>query len=54
MIAKIAKGKLKNKRQELEKALAGLVNSHQKIILTAQLNHIGFLDQQIVELNPRN
>ncbi len=51
VIAKLAKGKLKNKRQELEKALAGLVGAHQKMILTAQLNHIEFLDQQVVELD---
>jgi transposase len=51
VIAKLAKGKLKNKQKELEKALLGLVGPHQKMILTAQLNHLEFLDQQIVELD---
>ncbi len=51
IIAKLAKGRMKNKQKELEKALLGLVGPHQKMILTAQLNHIEFLDQQIVELD---
>lgn len=51
LIARLAKGKLKNKHKELEKALLGLVGPHQKMILTAQLNHIEFLDQQIIELD---
>lgn len=51
LIARLAKGKLKNKQKELEKALLGLVGPHQKMILTAQLNHIEFLDQQIIELD---
>jgi transposase len=51
VIARLAKGKLKNKQKELEKALLGLVGPHQKMILTAQLSHIEFLDQQIIELD---
>ena len=51
VIAKLAKGRMKNKQKELEKALIGLVGPHQKMILTAQLNHTEFLDQQIVELD---
>lgn len=51
VIAKLAKGKLKNKQKELEKALLGLVGPHQKMILTTQLSHIEFLDQQITELD---
>lgn len=51
VIAKLAKGKLKNKQKELEKALLGLVGPHQKMILTAQLSHIEFLDRQIIELD---
>lgn len=50
-IAKLAKGKMKNKQKELEKALVGLVGNHQKILLTAQLKHIEFMDQQIAELD---
>lgn len=51
VIAKLAKGRMKNKRKELEKALAGLVGPHQKMILSAQLKHIDFLDEQIKELD---
>ncbi len=51
VIAKLAKGRMKNKRKELEKALIGLVGPHQKMILSAQLKHIDFLDEQIKELD---
>lgn len=51
VIAKLAKGKMKNKQKELEKALAGLVGEHQKMILTTQLKHIEFIDEQITELD---
>jgi len=51
VIAELAKGKMKNKRKELEKALVGLVGPHQKMLLTKQLKHIDFLDQQIAELD---
>ena len=51
VIAKLAKGKMKNKQKELEKALVGLVGKHQKMLLTTQLKHIEFMDQQIIELN---
>lgn len=51
IIAKLAKDKMKNKQKELKKALLVLVGSHQRMILTAQLNHIEFLDQQIIELD---
>ena len=30
VVAKLAKGKMKNKQKELEKALAGLIGEHQK------------------------
>jgi len=51
MIARLAKGKMKNKQKELEKALVGLVGTHQKMLLTVQFKHIEFMDQQIAELN---
>ncbi len=51
VIAKLAKGRMKNKQKELEKALVGLVGKHQKMLLTAQLKHIEFMDQQIIQLN---
>lgn len=51
VVARLAKGKMKNKQRELEKALAGLIGEHQKMILLAQLKHIEFMDQQILGLN---
>ncbi|AZR73922.1 transposase [Anoxybacter fermentans] len=51
IIAQSAKGKLRNKIPLLEKALHGLIGHHQKMILSVQLRHIDFLDQQIEELN---
>lgn len=51
VIAKLAKGKMKNKQKALEKALTGLVGPHQEMILTAQLEHIEFLDQQVIVLD---
>jgi transposase len=51
VIAKLARGRMKNKKKELEKALVGLVGKHQKMLLTAQLEHIEFMDQQIIQLN---
>ena len=51
VIAKLAKGKMKNKQKQLEKALAGLVGEHQKMILMKQLEHIEFLDQKVTELD---
>jgi len=51
VIAKLARGRMKNKQKELEKALVGLVGKHQKMLLTTQLKHIEFMDQQIIQLN---
>jgi len=35
----------------LGKLLLGLIGPHQKMILAAQLNHLEFLDQQVVEID---
>ncbi len=51
LLASLAKGKLKNKKEALEKALNGLIGSHQKMILATQLAHIDFLDQKIRDLD---
>lgn len=50
-LSQLAKGRMKNKKDELVKALKGLVGHHQKLILSSQLEHITFLEQQIAELN---
>lgn len=51
LLAALAKGRLKNKKEALEKALNGLIGFHQKKILSTQLEHIDFLDQKIGDLD---
>jgi len=51
VLAQLAKGRMKSKVEQLERALKGLVGPHQKMLLSAQLKHIDFLDQQIRELD---
>lgn len=51
VLSHLAKGKMKSKKDLLEQALKGLVGPHQKMILSAQLKHIDFLDQQIALLD---
>lgn len=47
LLASLAKGSLKNKVEQLEKALHGLIGSQQKMLLATQIRHINFLDGQI-------
>lgn len=51
LLAALAKGRLKNKKEALEKALSGLIGAHQKKILSTQLEPIDFLDQKIDDLD---
>jgi len=51
LLSQLAKGRMKKKKKELERALRGLVGSHQKLLLSTQLQHIDFLDQQIAKLS---
>ena len=50
-LAGLAKGALRSKRDRLEPALKGLIGAHQRMLLSAQLEHIDFLDCQIAELD---
>jgi len=50
-MAELAKGRLRNKLPELEKALSGLVRPHHRFLLAQQLSHIDFLDEQIEALS---
>jgi transposase len=50
-LAQLAKGRLIHKRGELERALHGLIGPHQKIMLSTQMEHIEFLEQQISQLD---
>jgi len=51
LLSQLAKGRMKKKRKELERALRGLVGPHQRKLLSAQLKHIDFLDGQIALLD---
>lgn len=51
IIAKLARGKMKDKIPELERALKGTMGAHQRMIISAQLEHIDFLTRKIEELD---
>jgi transposase len=50
-LAELAKGRLREKRDLLEKALTGTFNSHHRFMLIQHLSHIDFLDEQITKLD---
>ena len=49
-MAEMAKGRMRSKIPELEKALIGIVSDHHRFMLGQQLTHIDFLDEQIVKI----
>lgn len=48
-LAELAKGRLRNKRSELERALNGIVRDHHRFMLAQHLAQIDFLDEQIAQ-----
>jgi len=50
-ISDLAVGKLKGKKEELKKALVGNFQEHHRFMIQASLNHIGFLEKIIAELD---
>jgi len=50
-LAALAKGKLRDKHQQLVAALRGLVGPHQRRLLATQLRHIDFLDAEVAGLS---
>jgi transposase len=50
-IAALARGRLREKLPELERALTGVVRAHQRFLLAQQLAHIDFLDEQIAAVS---
>lgn len=46
-LAELAKGRLRNKRSELESALTGIVREHHRFMLAQHLAQIDFLDEQV-------
>jgi transposase len=53
VLAKLARGKLRKKRQDLEQALVGRVDDHHRFLLTSLLTHIDFLDEQVADCNDK-
>jgi transposase len=51
LLADLAKGKLRAKRQQLERALAGRMGEHHCLLVGGHLAHIDFLDEQIEQLS---
>jgi len=50
-MANLARGRMRAKIPELEKALTGLVGTHHRFLLTKQLTHIDFLDELIADIS---
>jgi transposase len=51
LMADLARGRMRNKIPELEKALTGIIQEHHRLLLVQQLGHIDFLDEQIETLS---
>ena len=51
VLADMAKGRLREKLGALEEALEGVIGSHQRLILGAQLRHLSYLDKEIDRLD---
>jgi len=50
-MAQLAKGRMRSKLPELEKALTGIVRDHHRFLLANQLAHIDFLNEHIAGLS---
>jgi transposase len=51
LIAELARGRLREKRAPLERALAGRFGAHQRLLVAEILTHIDFLDETIDRLS---
>lgn len=51
VLAKLAKGKLREKRAELEAALEGRVRDHHRFLLAQHLAHLDFLEEQVAQFD---
>lgn len=52
-LSELARGRLRNKRQQLEEALVGRVRDHHRFLLVTHLAHIDFLEEQIEYFSQR-
>lgn len=50
-MAALAKGRLRNKMEALQKALTGVVRTHHRFMLAQHLAHIDFLDEQLANVS---
>lgn len=50
-MSNLAKGVLRGKKDQLEKAIKGVVGNHQRFMLSTQLGHIEFLDSEISRMD---
>ena len=50
-LSALAIGRMKEKTDDLKKALKGLIGDHQKMILSAMLRHIDYLEKEIGKLD---
>jgi transposase len=50
-LAELAKGRLRTKRAELERALSGRLREHHRLLIATHLAHIDFLDESIERLS---
>jgi transposase len=50
-LADLAKGRLRDKLPQLERALTGRVGAHQRFLVAAQLAHVDFLDDAIARVS---
>jgi len=53
LLAELAKGRLRKKLKELEKALTGRVEEHHRFMLAELLGHIDYLDEKVELLEKR-
>jgi transposase len=51
LLANLARGRMRSKIPELEKALTGLVEPHHRFLLAQQLTHIDFLEERVSDLS---
>jgi transposase len=50
-LAELARGRMRSKRAELERALEGRVREHHRFLIAKHLLHIDFLDEQITDFD---
>jgi transposase len=51
VLAELAKGRLREKQELLQKALSGRVRPHHRFMLVQHLSHVDFLDEAIAQLD---